>query len=176
MTLKTTLIVAGLAASAATGALAQDMKYWVENTPDFGAQAVYLDDRYETSDDNEGLIAPNAPNTFKPTMQEMADMGVQYIAPPMWMLLTLDESGNMVASECPKAAQEAGLNIITWTLERSGPLTSGGGWYFQSVAGATDTDGDYFTILHALREEAGVVGVFSDRPATTTYYANCMGL
>lgn len=42
MTLKTTLIVAGLAASAATGALAQDMKYWVENTPDFGAQAVYL--------------------------------------------------------------------------------------------------------------------------------------
>lgn len=176
MTLKTTLIVAGLAASAATGALAQDMKYWVENTPDFGAQAVYLDDRYETSDDNEGLIAPNDPNTFKPTMQEMADMGVQYIAPPMWILLTLDESGNMVASEYAKAVQEAGLNIITWTLERSGPLTSGGGWYFQSVAGATDTDGDYFTILHALREEAGVVGVFSDRPATTTYYANCIGL
>nr|WP_227427573.1 glycerophosphodiester phosphodiesterase family protein [Roseibaca sp. Y0-43] len=153
-----------------------DVKYWVQNTPEFGAQAVYLDDRYEASDDDEGLIDPNDRATFKPTMQELADMGVRYIAPPMWMLLTLDADGNMVASEYAKAAQEAGLNIITWTLERSGPLTTGGGWYFQSVAGATDTDGDYFTILHALREEAGVVGVFSDWPATTTYYANCMGL
>ncbi|WP_296639742.1 glycerophosphodiester phosphodiesterase family protein [Roseinatronobacter sp.] len=153
-----------------------DVKYWVENTPEFGAQAVYLDDRYEASDDDEGLIDPNDPATFKPTMQELADMGVQYIAPPMWMLLTLDDGGNMVASAYAKAAQEADLGIITWTLERSGPLTAGGGWYFQSVTAATDTDGDYFTILHALREEAGVVGVFSDWPATTTYYANCMGL
>ena len=153
-----------------------DVKYWVENTPEFGAQAVYLDDRYEASDDDEGLIDPNDPATFKPTMQELADMGVKYIAPPMWMLLTLDESSNMVASNYAKAAQEAGLEIITWTLERSGPLTNGGGWYFQSVADATNTDGDYFTILNALHEEAGVVGVFSDWPATTTYYANCMGL
>ncbi|NBB98445.1 MAG: glycerophosphodiester phosphodiesterase [Alphaproteobacteria bacterium] len=153
-----------------------DVKYWVENTPDFGAQAVYLDDRYEASDDDEGLIDPNDRATFKPTMQELADMGVQYIAPPMWMLLTLDEAGNMVASEYAKAAQDADLGIITWTLERSGPLTTGGGWYFQSVAEATETDGDYFTILHALHEEAGVIGVFSDWPATVTYYANCMGL
>lgn len=153
-----------------------DVKYWVKNTPEFGAQAVYLDDRYEASDDDEGLIDPNDPATFKPTMQELADMGVRYIAPPKWMLLTLDDSGNMVASEYTKAAQEADLGIITWTLERSGPLTTGGGWYFQSVAGAIDTDGDYFTILNALHEEAGVVGVFSDWPATTTYYANCMGL
>ena len=33
-----------------------------------------------------------------------------------------------------------------------------------------------FTILDALHKEAGVVGVFSDWPATTTYYANCMGI
>ncbi len=153
-----------------------DVKYWIENEPEFGAQAVYLDDRYEASDEDEGPIDPMDPATFKPTMQELADMGVNYIAPPMWMLLTTDESGKMVASEYAKAAQEADLDIITWTLERSGPLTSGGGWYFQSVKEATDTDGDYFTILHALREEAGVIGVFSDWPATVTYYANCMGL
>lgn len=153
-----------------------DVTYWIENTPEFGAQAVYLDDRYEAADDDEGLIDPMDRATFKPTMQELADMGLNYIAPPTWMLLTVDADGNMVASEYAKAAQEAGLNIITWTLERSGPLTTGGGWYFQSVAGATDTDGDYFTMLHALREDAGVIGVFSDWPATTTYYANCMGL
>ena len=68
------------------------------------------------------------------------------------------------------------MNIISWSLERSGPLAGGGGWYFQSVSDAVSTDGDYFTILDALHKEAGVVGVFSDWPATTTYYANCMGI
>ena len=147
------------------------VKYWVDNEPEFGKQAVYLMDEYDT----EGY-SPMDPATWPNTMEELKAMGVNYIAPPMWMLLTLDEADNMVASELALAAQEAGLGIITWTLERSGPLTTGGGWYFQSVKDATDTDGDYFTILHALREEAGVVGVFSDWPATVTYYANCMGI
>jgi glycerophosphoryl diester phosphodiesterase len=153
-----------------------DIKYWIENEPEFGAQAVYLDDRYEAEDEDEGLIDYMDPATFKPSMQELADMGVKYIAPPMWVLLTLDDAGKMVASPYTKAAQEAGLDIITWTLERSGPLATGGGWYFQSVTDATDTDGDYFTILDALHSEVGVKGVFSDWPATVTYYANCMGL
>lgn len=147
------------------------VKYWVDNEPEFGKQAVYLMDEYDT----EGY-SPMDPATWPNTMDELKAMGVNYIAPPMWMLLTLDEADNMVASELALAAQEAGLGIITWTLERSGPLTTGGGWYFQSVKDATDTDGDYFTILHALREEAGVVGVFSDWPATVTFYANCMGI
>lgn len=148
-----------------------DVRYWIENEPEFGAQAVYLMDYYNI----DGYSAMD-PATWPHTMAELKEMGVNYIAPPMWMLLTLDADGNMVASELAKKANEAGLKIITWTLERSGPLTSGGGWYFQSVKEATDTDGDYFTILHALHEEAEVVGVFSDWPATVTYYANCMGL
>ena len=71
---------------------------------------------------------------------------------------------------------EAGLKLITWTLERSGPLPTGGGWYFQSVADTVDSDADYFTMLHALHTEVGIEGIFSDWPATVTYYANCMGL
>ncbi len=149
----------------------QDVRYWIENEPEFGEQAVYLMDEY-----GDPGYDPNDPDTWPNTMAELKAMGVNYIAPPMWMLLTLDGEGNMVASEYTKAAQEAGLNIITWTLERSGPLTTGGGWYFQSVKDATDTDGDYFTILDALHKQAGVSGVFSDWPATVTYYANCMGL
>lgn len=148
-----------------------DILYWVENEPEFGAQAVYLMDEY----DIDGY-SPMDPATWPNTMQELKAMGVNYIAPPMWMLLRLDDAGNMVASELTRQAQAAGLKIITWTLERSGPLTTGGGWYFQTVKDATDTDGDYFTILDALHKEAGVVGVFSDWPATVTYYANCMGL
>jgi glycerophosphoryl diester phosphodiesterase len=149
----------------------EDVRYWIDNTPEFGAQAVYLMDEY-----NIDGYSPMDPATWPHSMEELAGMGINYIAPPTWMLLTLDDAGNMVASELALQAQAAGLEIITWTLERSGPLTTGGGWYFQSVAEATDTDGDYFTMLHALREEAGVIGVFSDWPATTTYYANCMGL
>ena len=115
------------------------------------------------------------PTTFKPTMQELADMGVNYIAPPMWMLVTL-EGDDIVPSPYATEATAAGLNIITWTLERSGPLKAGGGWYFQSVTDTIDNDGDYFEILDALAQDVGVVGVFSDWPATVTYYANCMGL
>ncbi|MBS1301593.1 glycerophosphodiester phosphodiesterase family protein [Loktanella sp. SALINAS62] len=153
-----------------------DVKYWVENTPDFGAQAVYLDDRYEASDDDEGPIDPNDPTTFMPTMQELADMGVNYIAPPLWMLLTLNDAGDMVPSAYAEQATEAGLNIIAWSFERSGPLADGGGWYFQSVADTIDTDGDYYEVLDILAQDVGITGMFSDWPATVTYYANCMGL
>ena len=147
-----------------------DVLYWIKNEPEFGKQAVYLDGRYDT----EGFDYM-APETFEPSMQELKDMGVNYIAPPMWMLVTTD-GDDIVASPYAKAAQDAGLKIITWTLERSGPLTNGGGWYFQSVKDTIDTDADYFTILHALHEKVGVEGVFSDWPATVTYYASCMKL
>ncbi|WP_439155597.1 glycerophosphodiester phosphodiesterase family protein [Yoonia sp.] len=152
-----------------------DVLYWIENEPEFGAQAVYLDDRYEAFDEDEGAIDPNNPATFKPTMKDLADMGVNYIAPPLWMLLTL-ENGAMVPSAYAQEATAAGLNIITWTLERSGPLASGGGWYYQSVTDAIDNDGDYYEVLDVLAQDVGIVGMFSDWPATTTYYANCVGL
>lgn len=151
-----------------------DIMYWIENEPDFGAQAVYLDDRYEAEDDDEGLIDANDPSTFKPTMVELADMGVNYIAPPMWMLVTL-QNGEIVPSAYAREANAAGLKIITWTLERSGPLSSGGGWYYQSVTDAIKGDGMMFEMVDVLAQDVGVVGIFSDWPATVTYYANCMG-
>ena len=147
-----------------------DVLYWIKNEPEFGKQAVFLDGRYdvETFDHMD-------PATFEPSMQELKDMGVNYIAPPMWMLVTT-EGDKIVASPYTKAAKDAGLKLITWTLERSGPLTNGGGWYFQSVKETIDTDADYFTMLHALHEEVGIEGIFSDWPATVTYYASCMNL
>ena len=153
-----------------------DVLYWIENEPAFGAQAVYLDDRYEAEDDDEGLIDPMDASTFRPTMPELAEMGVRYLAPPMWMLVTLDDSGEIVPSVYAEEAKEAGLGLITWTLERSGPLAGGGGWYYQSIADATDGDGVTYELLDVLAQDVGVEGVFSDWPATVTYYANCMGL
>lgn len=152
-----------------------DVLYWVENEPEFGKQAVYLDDRYEAHDDDEGLIDPNDPATFKPTMAELKEMGVNYVAPPIWMLLTL-EDGQVVPSAYAKEAKAADLKIIAWSLERSGPLANGGGWYFKSIKDATTTDGMYFEALDVLAQQVGIEGMFSDWPATTTYYANCVGL
>jgi len=147
-----------------------DILYWIENEPEFGAQAVFLDGSYRDRNWN-----PNAPETWKYQMEDLKEMGVNYIALPLWVLLTLDE-GNIVPSIYAEQAREAGLNIIAWTMERSGPLQGGGGWYYQSIADAVTSDGATFDIIDKLAQDVGVVGIFSDWPATVSYYASCMGL
>lgn len=147
-----------------------DVLYWIENEPEFGQQAVYLDASYNRDD-----FDANDASTFQPSMAELKEQGVNFIAPPMWMLVTLD-NGEIVPSVYAKEAKKAGLNLITWTLERSGPLKTGGGWYFQSIKDVTNSDGVMFELLDVLAKDVGIVGLFSDWPATTTYYANCMGL
>ena len=143
-----------------------DIKYWVANEPDFGKQAVYLDDRvYE----NEKFKATTA------DFERLYTTGVRIIAPPMFALVK-NESGKIGVSDYTKLAKQAGLNIITWTVERSGALENGGGWYYQTTNDITNNDGDVFNLIDVLAKEVGVLGIFSDWPATTTYYANCMGL
>ena len=89
--------------------------------------------------------------------------------------MTLDGE-EIVPSAYAEEAKAAGLKIITWTLERSGPLKTGGGWYFQTTTDVIDNDGDYYEVLDVLAQDVGIEGIFSDWPATVTYYANCMGL
>lgn len=113
---------------------------------------------------------------FADHVSDIVAAGVPYLAPPMWMLLDLDGSNNMVASNYANYAKDQGFDIITWTLERSGPLQSGGGWYYQSVSDVISVDGDQYELLNALQNEVGIVGIFSDWPATTTFFANCMNL
>jgi len=147
-----------------------DVLYWIEQEPAFGSQAVYLDGRY-----NDGLN-PEDPPTWTPSMETLAKNGVRYLAPPLWVLVRTGEDGKPEPSAYAQAAKAAGLNLITWTLERYGRLNRGGGWYYQTIKDITDNDGDALVLLDVLAQEVGVVGVFSDWPATTTYYANCMGL
>jgi glycerophosphoryl diester phosphodiesterase len=40
---------------------------------------------------------------------------------------------------------------------------------------AIHNDGDVFELLDVLARKVGILGVFSDRAGTVTYYANCMG-
>jgi glycerophosphoryl diester phosphodiesterase len=144
-----------------------DVLYWVNKNPKFGRQAVFLDERVDSPTGYADAVA---------NMDDLANAGVRIVAPPMWALVTLDDFNEIVPSDYAYAAQGAGLDLITWTLERSGLLKGGGGYYYQSIAEATNDDGDTFRILDVLAKDVGVLGVFSDWPATTTYYANCMGL
>jgi glycerophosphoryl diester phosphodiesterase len=164
-----------------------DILYWIQHEPHFGHQAVYLDDRYETS---TPPLDPNDSNTWQPSMQELAAQGITIIAPPMWVLLTV-EHGEIVPSLYAKEAKKAGLDIITWTLERSGRIVEevaegGDNFYYLSTINAfcgedpidqtTCNDGAILVTLDVLAKQVGVLGIFSDWAATVTYYANCMGL
>ena len=145
-----------------------DVLYWIQNTPEFGAQAVYLVEWTDGFDEQD-------PDTWDQDFAALRDQGVNYLAPSINMLMTV-EDGELAASAYARAAKDAGLRLIGWTLERSGPLADGGGWYFESVNEVIDDDADYLEALHVLAQDVGVEGVFSDWPATVTFYANCMGL
>ncbi|MCS6234500.1 glycerophosphodiester phosphodiesterase [Shewanella baltica] len=149
-----------------------DIKYWVANAPEFAKQAVFLDDRY----DYNSAFDPQNSATWSPSMADLKTKGVEIIAPPLWVLVALDADKKIIPSEYAKAAKGAGLKIITWSLERSGLLKNGGGFYYQSITEAIDNEGDTFELLDVLAKDVGVIGVFSDWPATVTYYANCMDL
>ena len=148
-----------------------DILYWLAKERAFGRQAVYLDDRVDREGGLESAVGQ---------MPELARRGVRIIAPPIWALITLDSAGQIVASDYALAARAAGLDIIPWTLERSGSLVNAKGppptYYYRSVAAAIDNDGDVYTVLDVLAKQVGARAVFSDWPATVTYYANCMGL
>lgn len=144
----------------------EDVRYWIANEPAYGAQAVYLDDANSIAD------VPGAAE-----LQGYKAEGINYVAPPMWELLTA-EGGNIVPSQYALDAKAAGLKLIAWTLERSGRLADSdhGGWYYQSINGVVNREGDILRTLDVLAKDVGIVGIFSDWPATVTFYANCMGL
>ncbi|UMA66624.1 glycerophosphodiester phosphodiesterase [Roseivivax marinus] len=149
--------------------LLDDVLYWIENEPEFGAQAVFLVEWTDGFDEQDS-------ETWQEDFAALKEQGVNYLAPSLNMMMTVGENDEIAASEYAMAAKDAGLELIAWTLERSGPLAEGGGWYFQSVNDIVDSDGDYYEALDVLAQDVGVRGVFSDWPATVTYYANCKGL
>lgn len=144
----------------------RDVRYWIAHEPGFGRQAVYLDDANTVAD--------------LPTRADLIGYrseGIRIVAPPIFALLADDGRGRIVPSAYARNAKAAGLGIITWTLERSGILADGdNGFYYQSFDTAIRREGDVMQVLDVLAREIGVRGVFSDWPATTTFYANCAGL
>ncbi|MBQ4798145.1 glycerophosphodiester phosphodiesterase [Pseudoalteromonas sp. MMG006] len=145
-----------------------DVKYWINNNPDLANQSVYLDGR-----DSEAGFDPSNPDTWQPSMEELVTDGVKILAPPIWMMLSIDNNNKIVPSQYAIDAKAAGLKLIAWSLERSGPLKEGGGYYYQSIADVIDNDGDMMTVVDVLAKDVGVMAIFSDWPATVSYYASC---
>ena len=148
-----------------------DILYWLEKQPKQRKQVVYLEGRYTTPG-----FDPLKPSAYKQQMVQLKNKGLRVWAPPLWMLLTIDGAGKIVPSPYGLSLKELGYKIIPWTLERSPSLSLGGGWYFKSIAKAVKNDGDIYRVLDILVRELGISGIFTDWPATVTYYANCNNL
>lgn len=155
----------------------RDVSYWLKETPAWGANAVLLDSR-DAAIDPADPKDPGLDGTG-PTFAQLNAMGLRYLAPPMAFLLRAD-NGQMVPSSYALDARRNGLSLIAWTLERSGSISNRvlkapeRAYYYRSVLPALRNDGDILTALQVLAEDVGVSGVFSDWPATTTAYANCL--
>ncbi|MBX2878291.1 MAG: glycerophosphodiester phosphodiesterase [Granulosicoccus sp.] len=151
----------------------EDVLFWVENYPSFGEQAVFLDSR------NVAELAENPPSVSE--FSELKHSGVNIIAPPMPVLLAVNHGGEIIPSDYAMNAKAADLDIISWTTERSGRLIQDvvqgdSQFYYQTTLDALQSDGDIFTTMDVLAQQVGIIGLFSDWPATTTFYANCVGL
>jgi glycerophosphoryl diester phosphodiesterase len=145
----------------------RDVRYWIEREPAFGRQAIYLEDA-------------RTPKEL-PSLEELRRYkaaGINIVGPPLFALLELDPAGRIVPSRYARDAKAAGLQMIAWTVERSGMLVDRGtnGDFYQTIDAGVTRDGDLMTVLDVLARQVGVTGVFSDWPASVTFYANCRGL
>ena len=148
-----------------------DVTYWVTHEPAFGRQAVYLDD----VDPGAGI-----PRLTTAELQAVRAQGVRIFAPPIPALLAVDSNDQVVPSQYANDIRAAGLKIITWSFERA-DLRRGaafGGFYyaFDPHGRAIRKDSDMYLALDVLAQDVNVLGIFSDWPATVSYYASCMGL
>jgi glycerophosphoryl diester phosphodiesterase len=98
----------------------------------------------------------------------------------MQSLLALDAANEIVPSQYAIDIKSVGLDIITWTFERTdlrrGASGVGSYYAFDPTGAAVQKDSDMYKALDVLARKVGILGIFSDWPATVTYYANCMGL
>ncbi|WP_220720841.1 glycerophosphodiester phosphodiesterase family protein [Agarivorans litoreus] len=116
-----------------------DVEYWVANTPEFGEQAVYLIYLLD------GVPSPT----------EIAAKNINIVA-PIYTALVEEQDGAVVATDYAKQLKDAGLDLITWTIERK------------------YTSMHEFEVLNVLKKDLELVGVFSDWPATVTFFDNCI--
>ena len=124
--------------------------------------------------------AAGIPRLTTAELQDLRRQGVRIFAPPIPALLAVDSDDRIVPSQYAKDIKAAGLQIISWSFERADLRNGarGAGFYaaFDPDGRAIRKDSDMYLELDVLAQDVGVIGLFSDWPATVSYYASCMGL
>lgn len=149
----------------------QDIYQWIAEYPAFAPQLVFLE---EDGDDVASLKTDIA------RLGDLAAKGVKIISPPWGYLLTSYDNVTIVPSPYATAAKVAGLEIIAWTFERSGPLATVAArqeYYYTQIEGVMGlVDGDEYVVLDLLFNKIGIKALFSDWSSTVSYFANCFGI
>jgi glycerophosphoryl diester phosphodiesterase len=141
----------------------RDVDYWILHEPEYGQRAVMVE---------------NAPfGRSARRLRRYKAAGINIWAPPLFALLDLDAEERIVPSRSARAARAAGLDVVTWTLERSGSLAARNkGFYYRTIDEGVTREGDVMRVVDVLARDVGVRGIFSDWPATVSFYAGCAGL
>jgi glycerophosphoryl diester phosphodiesterase len=160
-----------------------DVLYWIKNTK-YGKQAVFLVD-YDADKNNILLFDTAGKQLVDKSDQlkffsDLRKAKVQIIAPAMPALLAVNGGGAIVPSQLAKDLRGMGFDLITWTFERAdlrqGASKAGFYYDFDPNGVAIKKDSDMYKALDVLARDVKILGIFSDWPATVTYYASCMGL
>lgn len=150
---------------------ADDVRRWLRIAPEYGRRAIWLDGR-----------DPRLPTPPVSLFESLHAEGFRTVAPRLSLLLALDGEGRIRATDYARHARAAGLDLVAWTLERSGRIRDGrvegraADYYVGPILPALRNDGDLYRVIEALHREAGVRAIFSDWPAAVVAYANCLGL
>ncbi len=159
-----------------------DVLYWVRNTA-YGDQAVFLVD-YNTGTDNiilfdttgRQLLTRDEQNAF---FRQLRRAGVKIVAPSFNALLTV-QGNRIVPAVLAKDLRSIGFDLISWSFERvdlrKGAAGVGSYYDFDPTGAAIKKDSDMYKALDVLAKDVKLIGMFSDWPATISYYASCMGL
>lgn len=140
-----------------------DIYQWIKEYPAFGKQALFLDE--DGDDYGKGYDAAVA------RLPDLKARGVNIISPPINYLVALGGPQNKtyMPSKYALAAKAAGLDIVAWTFERSGPLATvkaRSEYYFGSVLTATYYDGQLYEFLDVLGRQIGIKAIFTDWAST----------
>lgn len=150
-----------------------DIFQWIKEFPEFGKQALYLDE--------EGDDGPSALRAAADRLASLKAQGVNIIAPPINYLIGYGDATNrtIAPSYYAQKAKEAGLEIVAWTFERSGPLTkvrANNNYYYETFNQAISYDGQLYEVLDLLANNIGIKGLFSDDSGVVSFFANCFKL
>jgi glycerophosphoryl diester phosphodiesterase len=148
-------------------------KYWAQTTD---VPVCYLFELPEL--DEQVISGQSLPQEYLDKMQQAKDLGIAFLGPNLNLLITA--AGNRtVASPFSRILRGAGFSLVPWTLERSadenGAAPGLSGHYYNGTAGQSVFEyADLLDVLRVMRDDVGAAAVFSDFPATTAAFANCV--